>query len=273
MKRRLEDEAEAIDNRLANFPIVKLPTDLIVKIFLESGFTIPELHTLCNLSTHMRAICNNRKIWDRIFMERIMESSKKEMKKANAKGQLPELLALIRTSPLFLEWVESATFCKEPFTRLAAFAYDKDLRKKKLPSILFLHKKKPYLKFEHSKTHGNSSILFLPEDDSTAVSDEDDLSENDKYWIKKYGMTLVENDYYEQLTYVVPHNKVIRLFCDLMDHGWNPHNGQEDDNDEEHVVPSLLQSCIVCKSTSNLQLCSGSCKQIYCSKECQLVHH
>lgn len=267
----MKRKAEEIDEKLANFPIDQLPTDVIVSIFLESGFTIPELHTLCNLSHKLRGICNDRKIWDRIFVERIM-GQKQAILQAQQTKTLPELFAKLRDEPLYKEWIESEKFCKEPFTRLAAFAYRHDLITKRFGQVLFLHDQKPSLMFALS-TDDATQVWFTPEEDDAAITDEDDLSESDQFWIAKYEMKKANDDEYSfYLAYLVP--SVIRLFCDLLDNGYHPHRGDNDGDFEGDLpMPTLVQSCMVCQSTGHLLQCSGPCQRIYCSTACQSKHH
>jgi hypothetical protein len=68
MKRSLEEVSEEIDG----FPLENLPIDLIVKIFLESQFTVKELHILCNLNKKIKKVCNERKIWEQIFFRKVL---------------------------------------------------------------------------------------------------------------------------------------------------------------------------------------------------------
>jgi protein-tyrosine phosphatase len=55
------------------------------------------------MSRKLRAVCNDRKVWEEIFFRRVL-GKEREMKEAKRNGTLPELLAQLRTTELYGIW-------------------------------------------------------------------------------------------------------------------------------------------------------------------------
>lgn len=147
--------------------------------------------------------------------------------------------------------------------QLKAREYVNELKTKRFETIQFLNQNNmDELNFMLS-VDGKEKVWFAPEHDNVAALNIDDLTENDKFWIKKYKMSRIIQKDYPYLVYWVQEKYLVDLFNDLLNNGYVAYTG----------AGELLQSCIVCETTNNLSQCSCPCQNIYCSKSCQAKHH
>ena len=241
MKRSLESISEEIDA----FPFDQLPIDLIVKIFLESQFTVKELHRLCNLNKKIKKICNDRKIWEQIFFRKVMGKDR-EMKIAEKNGTLPELMEKLRKSENYKLWNLMTSY--EPFVVLIAF-------------FLFLHRGIIYL----MKGSENLSIQF----NSNIKSISNVGTAENRKKIEKLILTCFKNvsSNAEHTMYqCIDSSDYLNLqfFYNVVMDGWVLFFDKGVDN-----VPL---ECSICSKVKDLKKCS-CCEQIYCSVNCQIKNH
>lgn len=276
-------EAEKIDA----FPFEHLPTDLIYKIFMDSGFTVDELHKLCNLSKKLKIICNDRKVWEQVLYKNVLEYGN-AMRSAERTGDLPELLQNIRqTDDLYLVWKRIQNY--EPFVVLTAIKLWKKWSRT-WNEMWFLHRNdvgkwkllQHPMYIEKLKENGKFRVGILYESDARSKNDYEkvfaelfnrfgvteetktDIWRGDKM-IRKTARILQTN---------ISSEPWILFFCFLLTNGWNLRSLVE--NKTKRVFDNTpLASCVTCGNASFDQLgkCSCPCEQIFCSVQCQSKLH
>lgn len=275
-------KAQEIDD--LPFPFEQLPTDLIYKIFMDSGFTVDELHKLCNLSKKLKAICNDRKVWEQVLFKNVLEYGT-AMRSAERSGDLPELMNDIRrTNALYLVWKTIENY--EPFVVLTAIKLWKLWRRRK--ELWFLHDddvaENPLI-IEDRVRNDEVRISYAP----TAES-KPDYEKVFAELVNRVGVLHVSSLIEERtnvwsgrrfliqtariLKNVVSSKQWILFFCFLLTNGWNLRSLMA--NETERVFDNTpLASCVSCGNASFDQLgrCSCPCEQIFCSVQCQRKLH
>lgn len=279
-------EAEKIDA----FPFEQLPTDLIYKIFMDSGFTVNELHKLCSVSKKLKIICNDRKVWEQVLYKNVLEYGT-AMRNAERSGDLPELMDKIRqTEDLYLVWKRIQNY--EPFVVLTAIKLWKKWSRT-WNDMWFLHHNdvgedqfdQNPMYIEKRKKNGKFRVGIEYESDAESKNDYEKVfaelfnrfgvTEETKtrivhIWRRKEIITktarIVQTD--------ISSEPWILFFCFLLTNGWNMLlviTGET-----ERVFDNTpLASCVTCGNASFDQLgkCSCPCEQIFCSVQCQSKLH
>jgi hypothetical protein len=77
-----------------------------------------ELHRLCSLSRRLKHVCDNKNIWDRVFIEKFIGV------RVPVNQSIPES---VTSTKLYKEWIVSSSMSKYAFARLLAFSMRKYL--------------------------------------------------------------------------------------------------------------------------------------------------
>lgn len=110
MKRdRSDEELNELVKPLDAFPLEKLPTDILLKIIFESGLSIAEIYRTCSINKKFREMINNTKLWDRVFIDRIL---------ANNKHMYSKDREQYLNHPDFIKWQEDRKTMPNDFARL-----------------------------------------------------------------------------------------------------------------------------------------------------------
>lgn len=241
-KRSLEEVSEEINV----FPLDSLPIDLIVKIFLESQFTVKELHTLCNLNTKIKKVCNDRKIWEQIFFRKVLEKDK-EMKIAEKNGTLPELMKTLRETEEFKNYNLLTDY--EPFVRCIAFKltnFDRRFRVFYYINIYMI-----FLDLRENNCIRLISDFFYSNETTTKKIFE--IWNNAKI-VENGDIIITEN--YNSL-------KMLKFICYLISNSWKRMT---------YAFDNIPLECSICSTSKDLKKCE-CCEQIYCSVNCQIKNH
>lgn len=242
--RALKRQAAAIDAT----PFATLPTDVIIKIFLESQLTIKELHKLCNLSRKLRTICNDRKVWEEIFFRRILDKEK-EMQEAKRKGELPELLAQLRTTELYGVWKSLSSKFNQFVNLLAIKLVQKFLTK---PQVTF----SSYSSF---KSKSPDLILFWEDKRIRLITRDEKLIDV----LRKYYKPPPELDSKTEIQ-VEFNIRLYHVFAFLLSNRWNVNYFTFRDP----VFDKKPLLCSICSAAPSAFACALCETRAYCSHAC-----
>ncbi len=117
MKRVRSDEElqDLVEGSWKDFPLERLPKDLVFQLVAKSGLTIQEMQRLCSINRRFRSICQNPAIWDHIFIEKVI-----------AVGPVADTDAArapyVKTE-VFTRWIQARRRMPDNVLRLLAFLY------------------------------------------------------------------------------------------------------------------------------------------------------
>jgi hypothetical protein len=116
MKRdRSDEELNDMVKPLEAFPLERLPTDILLKIILESGLSIAEIYRVSSINKRFRDMMNNTQFWDRVFIDRFLANNK-YMQVKDREQYLDH--------PEFIKWREDRMTMPNDFVRILARIYD-----------------------------------------------------------------------------------------------------------------------------------------------------
>ena len=257
----LEQKANEIDT----FPFEELPTDLIYKIFMESEFTVKELHMLCNLSKKLKEVCNKRKFWDELFFRKIM-NMELPMNVAKRNNTLPELMETLRATDEYKLWTSITEY--EQFVKFIAFALT-GVFKRQIGTgmeIELYNRNLSWILQITVKEESGYVIKFYKFDE---VGKRASVHETMYTYVKNFQFKVqflwdrIKVEIYDTKTYML-------FFCKLINVGFQ---FEKDYNKLSALNNVPLLKCAICYSITDLQKCSCPCNAIFCSTKCQSKTH
>lgn len=279
----LQIEAQKIDA----FPFDQLPKDLIFKIFMDSGFTVGELHKLCNLSKKLKAICTDRKVWEQVLFKHVLGYGQ-AMRVADRRGTLPELLNDIRqTNEFYAIWLVIREY--EPFVILTAiqlwkkfietrqiwFLHDADDEFTPSNSLIFQERARCYeisISFTPNAQLRDNYIAAL--DAIVALVTPAELLSNTRIPIRNVYTGVNYETARLQLSKDIHPKTWVLYFSHVLSNGWNLF--ELTTRETQRVFDTTpLAACIICGNISfeKLGRCSCPCDKIFCSVDCQRKVH
>lgn len=257
MQKRGHTDAELqaiVDEQLEQylFPFERLPSDLVYHMIFKSGLSVADMHRLCNINKRFHAICIDRYIWDKVFIDKFL-AKEKNTTDAEREAYLQ--------SEEFKAWKLDSRRMPEAFVHLLAYSLFTihNTADGPDPHIFFLYKQvgASALRINLIRREDDTltvSVLRLPDraDQRKQMLSKEQQPDDFTAIFKKYGKRQ-----YEAIA-GIPKADGVFICYQLLQSGWTPH---------KDVKKSFLE-CAACRSP-NIRFTCKDCKNFaVCSYAC-----
>ena len=248
-RERSDEELIETAKPLEAFPLEQLPTDLILKIVLESGLSIAEIHRMAYLNKRFRDLLNNTKVWDKVFIDRFL---------ANRKNMTETERSEYYEHPEFIKWREQRMTMPNDFMRILARIYMDTLGGfRSNYRIRFYRGSNDYVVIRSPKQHEQFSmrtpLIVEPINNSIILR-----SEFEKYlnFDRKDQRRFLFYTFYDFIFAIRMEMDELRFFYAMFMDGWM----------EDKMPEKLLESCVTCGEKAHFK-CSET-NRPFCGEKC-----
>jgi hypothetical protein len=249
MKRdRSDEELNETAKQLEPFPIERLPTDLILKIVLESNLSIRDIYRMGYLNKRFRELLNNTKVWDKVFIDRFL---------ANRKNMTENERSEYYEHPEFVKWQEQRKTMPNDFMRILARIYvDKLGDFKTKYNFRFYRGLNEYVAIKNPEDFQQSELGQVITIHGINTRDLPS-SDFEKYLNFDRKQIYSFNVFYKKYLYVKRFMMdELRFFYAMFMDGWV----------EDKTPEKLLESCVTCGERAHFK-CSET-DRLFCGKKC-----
>ncbi len=236
MKRVRSDEElqEAADAMLKDFPFEKLMQyrDVMYTLITRSGLTVPEMQRLCSINKRWRTVCEDKRLWEKLFIEKVL-----------AKKKLPDTEAAREPYYAMHEyaaWTRYKGMIPNDLVRLITLVYANSTR------------------LELWKVQNNvyETVVLIDEGDEEYVAAR---VTNMKSIPRSIEFKIIGRS--GLLHWAVRRHERVLVICTLLENGWHPLDNKRQE----------LLKCFICFAPAQGE-CGNSCGTLYCSDACADEH-
>lgn len=258
MKRSRSDaELNAIvEKTWADFPLDRLPSDLVYTLVFRSGLSVLDMHRLCSINQRFRRICEERDIWDKAFIEHFL---------AMGKPVSDDEFKKYRETYDYEEWAEEAKEMPVGFAHLLARSLKELVEPELVRGDLEAH-----IEFNEDERMHEFFVMDWGHPDAfsgeAVVKHSSNYPSDLKKTMVAVGATGLGSSKY------VPRQKYVLLLYRLLEDGWRPAKGQHLINLECELCGSE-NATVICGKCKSLAFCSSTCMDTFFSEEANATEH
>jgi mannose-6-phosphate isomerase-like protein (cupin superfamily) len=245
--------------------IASLPKDIILRMILNSDFSIRDTIHWCSTDVEMRRICQEEYVWKKLYFLKVVQDQQL-MEMEDRKDDLPIIRNYIENTlmktPAGIQWEAQKVFAESPLILLVAFVFRAELRGTKMKNyeMFFTSTDTRFQSFRlhRSRALHDYNVYATLDYDSTKIN-----------ILEEWNIPHVDSSSH---TYTIDPDYVIYFMCMALKH-FNLER-------RTHTF-TFTESSIVCANCTSpeIKLQCSACRRIaYCSEKCgkeyfQKVHY